>query len=104
MSDRFDLDDASRRLVEATNEGDGVTTARILEEAGSCNWRSLVKQTNESLVNARSLYSLTTSDDLSPPGAPAGIEKITLFRKSVFFRDSTMNSLGSVMDTRCENK
>jgi len=101
----FDIHRGSEQLAQAASAGDGLTTARILEEAGSCNWKALVYATN--VIAENGPFKLSTSDELSNHGET---ETITLYKLGNAIngygqqQDNRVYPLASVNDTRCEKK
>lgn len=103
MENHFNLDDGAKRMFEAAQAGDGISAARVLEEAGSCNWKDLVGKSNQ--LAAKKGFVLSTSDELS-----AAEERLTVFKSGQLLNgygqnyDNRVYPLATFTDKRCENK
>ncbi len=102
MTNPFNVNDGAKRLVDAANRDDGISTSRILEEAGSCNWKDLVAKANSDLQKTK----LGTHDELRINN----VEQLTLYKignsQNGFGNqlDDRVQPLATVSDVRCDRK
>ena len=112
MGETFDIERDANRLAKAAKDGDGITAVRILESAGSCNWKALVGNANASpeahTVNGivspekQATVHLSTSVERSYSSYPRGFDQLTLFSTQ---SDGYPLPLATVKDWICdENK
>jgi hypothetical protein len=105
MANPFNLDESAARLEAAAKNNDGLTAARIMDEAGSCNWKSLVEKASK-IANAEehNPFTLSTSDELLLHSEWVSLYKLGGSKNRYEELDNRVYPLAKVIDQRCEKK
>jgi len=106
MATPFDINDGAKRLEEAAKNNDGLTVARIMEEAGSCNWNKLVTSASEiGKHEQQDPFVLTLNDFLAQDTDRVTVLKVGALKNSFGMQfDNRVFPLASLTDQRCELK
>lgn len=100
--ERSELLDQAQKLASAAMEGDGLSAAKILQEAGSCGWKNLIQTANSEYLGDLRL--------ITSGAASAQFEDIDLYLVNDDanyygeLRDNRVLPLAKVGDLRCNEK
>jgi len=109
MSKEFDAAEAGKDFALAAANGDGLSAARVLEEAGSCNWSSVIREANKAEAHSqlwgqvmpvftdKYLASSSTVDRLNNTET-VGVHLVG------YGADGKVVPVASVTDKRCDKK